>query len=324
MRETAARWFIRMQNSEPDHPDRGRFEAWLMANSANATEYSAVADVWQSFNSTEQLQSLSSAMEIKRHFEKHVRHQKVKTIVTSLFTLFLFIGMGLLGYQSWQAQPVLQVAAITPVGEQGEQLLADGSKLIINANSDVQVVYYRNKRMVKLNRGEVIFEVAKDAKRPFIVDSGRARVTVLGTRFVVNRLNKLVRVSVANGSVRVETQSADGKTATNPIVLHNGEVAEVKGTASAVRIRRSAADAFNFRQGILNFDQAELDEIAETVSRYRKPEVTARLMQSHNPQITAVVKASDIESFLGSMPSIAAVKIKSSANQTLLIVQPQE
>lgn len=321
--ETAIKWFLRMRDAEPDHPERGRFEAWLMANAVHGHEYHAVAEVWQDFDNKENLKSLANAVTQKQYYDQVARAKRTQKLVGSVLSIALialtsFLGMA--GYEHWQTMPTMQIAQVTKVGEQLSQTLEDGSSLFINGNSDVSVTYSRSQRLVKLNRGEVIFEVTKDAKRPFIVDSGHAKVTVLGTRFAVNRLAQLVRVSVDHGRVRVE--SMPDPASHKPIVLHDGQVAEIKMYHAPVITQRSAAEAFNFKQGALNFENAGLDEIAEVLSRYRKPAVQAQLMAKDNPHVTAVVKVKDIEKFLWGLPEITSVKLKSTPQATLVQVQP--
>lgn len=321
--EAAIKWFLRMRDAEPDHPERGRFETWLMANAVHAHEYHAVAEVWQDFDSKENLKSLANAVTQKQYYDQVARAKRTQKVVSHMLGVALIAVTGLLsisGYERWQTMPTMQVAQVTKVGEQLNQTLEDGSSLFINGNSDVSVTYSRSQRLVKLNRGEVIFEVTKDLKRPFIVDSGHAKVTVLGTRFAVNRLEQFVRVSVDHGRVRVE--SMPDATSHRSIVLHDGQVAEIKMYHAPVITQRSAAEAFNFKQGALNFENAGLDEIAEVLSRYRKPVVQAQLMPKDNPHVTAVVKVKDIERFLWSLPEITLVKLQSSPQATLVQAQP--
>lgn len=321
--ETAIKWFLRMRDAEPDHPERGRFEAWLMVNAVHAHEYHAVAEVWQDFDSKENLKSLANAVTQKQYYDQAARAKRTQKVVGSVLGIALIAltsFLGVTGYQRWQTMPTMQIAQVTKVGEQLSQTLEDGSSLFINGNSDVSVTYSRSQRLVKLNRGEVIFEVTKDEGRPFIVDSGHAKVTVLGTRFAVNRLSQLVRVSVDHGRVRVD--SMPDPASHKPIVLHDGQVAEIKMYHAPVITQRSAAEAFNFKQGALNFENAGLDEIAEVLSRYRKPAVQAQLMAKDNPHVTAVVKVKDIEKFLSGLPEITSVKLQSTPQTTLVQVQP--
>ena len=179
LRDTAARWFFRIRNTAPDHPDRGQFEAWLMANPVHAQEYLAISSVWEDFDSTAKIQSLANIMERKTNELRDERSKKLKQLANRAVHFMVVLGVSLFGYhfwQDWAARPVFQVANITPVGQMQEQELADGSKLIINANTNIEVTYYRDRRTAKISQGEVIFDVAKDPSRPFVIDSGHARI----------------------------------------------------------------------------------------------------------------------------------------------------
>lgn len=317
MRKVAIDWFLRMQQADAEHPDRSRFEAWLMADPAHQRAYAEVADLWQDFDSTSQLERLTNAMDQRDRIGRQRNMHRRKSLGKAAGVL-LVIGASLLGFRTWQSQPVMQLAATAEIGEMVSQELADGSRITLNAHSDVEIVYYRNKRLVKLNRGEAIFDVARDESRPFIVESGNAEITVLGTRFAVNRLKHLVRVSVDHGSVRVAPRS-EGVEGNASLVLTNGQVGEIRAGGALSRVNRPAADGFGFANGMINFDKAGLEEIAETLSRYRKPEVRVRQPLANDASITAFIKTTDIESFLSSLPYMAPVAVEVRPDYTELI-----
>lgn len=322
LRETAVAWFLHMQQADIEHPDRGQFEAWLLQNTAHQQAYEEVTRLWDGFDSTTELKSLHAAMEQKAFLEKQKRSRKVNQTVMGLLGFVLVATMSLFGYQSWQAQPTLQMAAVSQIGQAKQTVLEDGTQLNLNANTELEITYFRDKRVAKLKRGEVIFEVARDEARPFIVDSGYGRITVLGTRFAVNRLQQLVRVSVDYGRVQVDTVDANGRVIKMPIILMNGQVAEVRQNQAPKRTAQLASDAFGFTQGIISFEKAGLEEIAETLSRYRKPAVVVQTPITNDAQITAIIKVKEVEKFIANIPDIAAVKVQSSPEQTVLISQP--
>lgn len=310
VQQEAARWFARMRDAEPDHPERSRFEAWLLADPLHASEYAAFADTWEDFDSTARLQSLAQALQRKREEWRQQRASLGKRMAGGIMGLVLVVTSGLLGFELWrerQAQPLLTAAHDTAIGETARLTLGDDTRLTLNADTRIEVAYYRDRRTVTLKRGEAIFEVARDAARPFVVDSGHARVTVLGTRFAVNRLSHLVRVGVDHGRVRVEAQGAAGANA-SPLVLSDGQVAEVLAGGQPQHSQRHAGDAFSFADGYIRFERASLHEIAETLSRYRKSPVTASSAATE-PHITAVVKLSRIDQFLKQLPLIAPVTV---------------
>lgn len=334
VREAAIAWFLRMQQIDIEHPDRSKFDAWLMADASHQQAYQQVSDVWEGFDSVEQLKSLDAAMQQKQFQQsisaKQTRARHIKQTLTGVLSVALITFVSLFGYRTWQAQPVMQTVAIAEIGQIKAQTLEDGTKLNINADSEVEVTYYRDKRLIKLKRGEVIFEVARDENRPFIIDSGFGRVTVLGTRFAVNRLQKRIRVSVDHGRVQLETVldavNENGNTHQSDslirtLILHDGEVAEIMQNQTPKRTTQSANDAFSFAKGAISFDKAGLAEIAETLSRYRKPAVTLQSSLVDDAEITAVIKVQDIEKFIANLPDMAAVQVQSTPQQTVIMQQ---
>ena len=101
----------------------------------------------------------------------------------------------------------------TPQGEQRHFVLADGSRVWLNADSRIlypQNFSGRNIREVYLE-GEAFFDVAKDEK-PFVVNTSELAIKVLGTAFNVKSYAKdrvvettLVRGKVSIASVAEET-----------------------------------------------------------------------------------------------------------------------
>lgn len=83
-------------------------------------------------------------------------------------------------------------------------LLEDGSVVTLGANSSLKFPskFEASHRDVSLE-GEAFFEIAKNPKRPFTVQSGKVYTRVLGTSFKINAFKKDVEVSVATGSVSV-------------------------------------------------------------------------------------------------------------------------
>lgn len=300
-REQAARWFTRLLDVPDDHPDRARFDVWLRADAQHRVEYQAFCELWGDFTSTRKTQALAQSMEVRNSRRTFMRN--------GLLGLggVLFGG---LAWRYWSRNGVYEQQFYTRLGEQQKQLLPDGSEIILGANTRVQVRYEGLQRQIFLMQGEVIFDVAHVADRPFLVDAGLARVTVLGTRFVVNRLDDRLRVSVERGKVQVDSDASS-------LQLTQDQVAEIRRDQPLQRLTIPATNAFAFEQGRLIFTQADLAEIADSLSRYREQPVRS-IAGKKSPLITAVVQLSDIDSFLSALPKIAAVDVEQNKGITQL------
>lgn len=303
--EEAARWFVRMQDIEPDDPERGRFEAWLAADPAHASAFAGFAEIWGKLDSVDGARELTAAVSKQQDAQRQFRRAALKR---GLGGIMMVVGAGSAGYTWYLRNPTWQQALASEVGQTLEQTLDDGSSIVLGAHSELAVAYSPGRRHVDLLRGEAAFSVASDADRPFVVRAGSARVTVLGTRFVVNRLADRIRVSVEHGVVKLDT--ARWWWPTPDIVLTAGQVAEIalqdesaQAPAQPRRIERPAVDAFAFRNGQVIFRTASLGEIVDTLSRYYPAPIWLDPDLAAAPsRINAVVQTAKIDAFLETLP----------------------
>lgn len=275
-----------------------------------------IAETWDDFDSSEQVTQISHAMRMRK-LDEDMRKRQHATRFAKLGAV-VAIGLasvfGFHQWQIWRAQPLETIAQNSTPGHMVSRFLSDGTKLTLDAHSDTQVLYYRDKRYVKLLRGQAVFEVVKDANRPFVVESDHARITVKGTRFLVNMVNHKTVVAVDHGKVLVESLAA-GQISTK--LITNNQVVEVTSNQAPVTLQKPASDYFAFLQGKLIFDGAAMSEVTETLSRYRQtPLVNHSKTQT---EISAVVDVKTLNRFIHTLPSVAPVKLQESANQITVV-----
>lgn len=84
--------------------------------------------------------------------------------------------------------------------------LPDGSKVSVNAGSEVEIQSYRSSRSLHLT-GEAYFEVVSNPEKPFVVSTRNIQVRVLGTVFGISEHSGHTIVSVEEGRVEVSYQN---------------------------------------------------------------------------------------------------------------------
>ena len=96
-------------------------------------------------------------------------------------------GLGYFAQDRDDDGPVPMQTIAVPAGQCVNLTLPDGSSIWLNAQTTIQypVSFNKHERKIKLD-GEAYFEVAKDKKRPFIVNTKDCSVEVLGTKFNVD------------------------------------------------------------------------------------------------------------------------------------------
>ncbi|WP_164108713.1 MULTISPECIES: FecR domain-containing protein [Sphingobacterium] len=154
----------------------------------------------------------------------------------------------------------------TPKGGQFAVVLADGTKVWLNAESSITfpTQFKPNTREVDIT-GEAYFEVAKREEQPFIVQTRKQTIKVLGTHFNVNAYPERggVQTSLLEGRVAV---TAGGR----QIFLRPGEMSvwdENKGGLNVEKIV-GMENLLAWKEGMFSFDNNTITEIMQTLSRW--------------------------------------------------------
>ena len=98
---------------------------------------------------------------------------------------------------------------VTAVGEQQTIELVDGSTVILNTDSELDIEYTAESRIMRLAKGEAHFDVVPNPKRPFLVYAGDGIVKAVGTAFTVYLQDRVVEVTVSEGVVALIARPED-------------------------------------------------------------------------------------------------------------------
>jgi transmembrane sensor len=123
----------------------------------------------------------------------------------------------------------------TEIGGHETVPLKDGTRIELNTDTRLRTAVDAHARRVWLDRGEAYFEVSHDPSRPFVVDAGSRKVTVLGTRFSIRRDGDRVTVAVVEGRVRVDPTRPSPGAARE--VITAGDMAVAQGPSILVAPR---------------------------------------------------------------------------------------
>ena len=177
--------------------------------------------------------------------------------------------------------------------EQKVVRLEDGSRVHLNVDSRVKVAFRDGERRLTLTRGEAFFDVAHDARRPFIVVVDSAQVRALGTKFDVRRRGGGVQVTLVQGSVRVSPDAGQGA----PVVLRPNQAALLTRGAA---IRTTAIDATrttSWTTGRLVFRDTPLAAAVAEVNRYSAQKVELAGPSLDARPVSGFFDVGDAESF---------------------------
>lgn len=120
--------------------------------------------------------------------------------------------------------------------------MPDGS--VVWLNSETKLTYPNqfadDRRLVSLE-GEAYFEVAKDAKKPFVVQAGEIDVEVLGTCFDLDSYSsgEFVKTALLNGSVKIS-----GKALKDPVYLKPDELFRYRKSDQTASVEEAKAGLY--------------------------------------------------------------------------------
>lgn len=194
---------------------------------------------------------------------------------------------------------------IIPKGGEYQVVLADGTKVWLNSAS--RLIYppsFMGKERRVVLSGEAFFDVAHDAERPFIVETSRMNVKVLGTRFNVNDYddNEEVSTTLVNGSVEIVSGGQQAFRLV-PGEQAYGKENELEKREVNVRLYTSWID------GKFLFNNTELEEIAKQISRWYDVEIFFSSENVKKVRFTgAIVKFKPLDDLVRMIESTSQVR----------------
>ena len=205
----------------------------------------------------------ASYPELEKRLKSHTRR------LTLIRTFSAAAAVALLCLSVWTAYLYMQPVTIQTVSTLAETRtvsLPDGSTVTLNHYSSLSYPekFKSDKREVKLN-GEAYFEVNKNKKHPFIVQTETIDVQVLGTHFNVDAYqnNPDVKTTLLTGSVAVSNKSKSVRVILKPNEIAIYNKVEEKLTC---KVLENVEDEISWRQGEFIFDDLPLQEIARELS----------------------------------------------------------
>jgi len=154
----------------------------------------------------------------------------------------------------------------TDRGERRTVDLADGTQLVLNTDSAVNILFDSTERRIRLVAGEILVTTAPDPQavaRPFLVESAQGQAKALGTRYAVRQLPDATEVSVFKGAVEIRPNESD----IPPLVLRAGQrVSFTSRKTAAPRLAEEGSAAWT--DGLIVARSMRLIDFLADLGRY--------------------------------------------------------
>ena len=327
MNAQAVSWFTRLRAPDVTSTDHHEFNQWLAADIEHELAYARIEQEWHDIGALEswardELSQLNLASANRTRRSRAAWVTGLATAASLLLAVIFWQGI-------WPAgTPVMSIN--TAKTEQRQLALDDGSRLHVNTASDLEVRYTPSVREVVMKRGESVFDVDHDPRRPFLVRAGAHSVIAVGTRFAVRRGDDgQWAVTVIEGRVAVVPGTPDDYTEIlsqnapgamqNGVLLDANEQLEIDSSGQIKPEQQTDADAATaWQQGMLKFHNTPLRVAVREISRYTHSEVQVADWVPDYP-VTGIIHIRNRESMVSLLGEVVPVTpVNNAAGVTIL------
>lgn len=329
----ASDWLAKLDRGDLSSDERARFERWLAENPKNREEIKAVANFWYGLNAPLSQYGAGAASNPRAWApaaEKPSLLSALSVLIVRRFQLIASVGaiaaFALIAFVSYNpARPMDETGYYsTNIGESRSISFSDGSSATLNTNSILEQDFSKEQRTVRLVSGEVVFDVAHDKERPFLVYAADGVIRAVGTRFAVRVEPDNVSVTVTEGKVELaqraeEREDAAAPSANEPrkpappVAIARGEAGEISRTDGVRRqtvTERDVAERLSWANGQLVFYDRELQSVVDEVSRYTPVSILFEDEALKKRKITGVVQIGGVDEMLDAIEGSLDVKAR--------------
>lgn len=271
VRDQAVAWLVRVQSDQAGPDDWAALAAWLEESPAHLAAYDAVErgsaeiDALRRDIAAELARPTAEVVPFRPR-PRPLRSRRLAVPAAAAAAAILALT-GLLG---WQAGAGRAAVFQTGRGQTRSLTLADGTRIRLDAASQISVRMGPFDRQVTMGDAEASFDVAHQAGRPFLIRVGDEQVRVVGTEFNIRHYDGRSVVTVRRGVVLVSQASGQGRAVAR---LTKGEAVSHRDGSDVFTTARVDPDAaFAWTDGRLVADGQRLEDIVAYLNRrYAQP-----------------------------------------------------
>jgi transmembrane sensor len=318
--EQAADWMARITDPDAPASEFRDWQEWLNASSAHAAAYQEIEHVWAlTARATERsAESPKTAPTPILPQNRRVRRRPAFLFASAAALAAVVVGIGLWLVPEKHEKYVFE----TTTAEQRSVRLADGSNLVVGAETKVSVDLTATRRSVTLDHGMAYFKVAPDKSRPFVVASEGYAARAVGTAFSVDSQPGRMFVMVAEGIVGVGRLADTDKPAGNDSLklVHAGQRASLD--AAGVRclmVPSSFGPIPSWINGRLEYLHEELSFVIADVNRYSQRKIVLNDEEIGHHLYTGTVLLEHVDEWVATLPGSFPVRLDTDdANRFML------
>ena len=270
-----------------DLPDKERtiIDEWRKESPENESVFQESCRAWEVIPLLNEMEKFNSFEALKKVNKRLIKADNSDwlTIIQRIAAILLLPVLVYSAYQTiqnfslknQQEENVVMQTVSSRQGMVSEFSLPDGTKVWLNSGSEIQfpVSFRSGLREVNL-KGEAFFEVAKNVKQPFRVNTRELNIDVLGTSFNVISYEEEVQSEVVLIEGRVTLSSDAGKVIKELGGLEPGQQAIYTAESQTINIKEVDPEKYiAWRDGNLVFQDDSMEDVVKRLGRWFNVEI---------------------------------------------------
>ncbi|MDF3937103.1 FecR family protein [Pseudomonas citronellolis] len=312
----AAHWCARLHDEDCSAAEREAFAAWHAADPRHREEYQAMLDIWQLADGLQAPVAAPSLAAPPRPLARP-RRRPLRRIAAA--AAVACIALGAAWSAGWSAGWLpARVGYYAAQDKPREVILADDSRVQLNAHSSLFFAQYRDHRDARLGSGgEAYFRVTHDSLQPFTVRTENGSVRVTGTRFNVWTDPSQMLVTLLEGSVVV---SPPAGVDSNSAQLTPGMQARYSKASRQFELAQVApGDAIAWIDGRLVLEDQALQAAIPLINRYLPHPVRLDDPTVAAMRIGGIYDTSDLQALVDSLPKVLPVDLRKRSDGSIVL-----
>lgn len=303
----ASAWAARLHGPKRTARTEAGFKTWLAAHPGHARAFERTTAAWEAVGSVPS-EALSSMIRwdrvgVKRQWPRPVSLAAAASLIGVIAGLFFVTH---------------DSALTTDVGEQRVLTLEDGTRVYLNTASRLRVRYEKRLRQIEFEEGEALFDVAKEAGRPFIVVAGDKEILALGTSFVVRRERERLAVTLVDGAVNINESLSAPSRSPAPLALNPGERLTFTTHRAPTLDRPAVEKVTAWQRGLVILDGTKLSDAVVEMNRYSTVELQVDNVDAAELRISGAFRTGDSVNFAKAMAMTYRLELLDEGDRVVL------
>lgn len=304
IRIAAAGWLEKsIRGFTPEEQDK--FFEWLAEDGRNAKYFAECKRTWSRMDNLALWapeHSDSPNQDLLKPFPKMMKFYRFSALGVAA-ALSVFGTLWFLSPQNYDTETFQK--KLTATSYESEDL-PDGSVIELNSGSELKIEFSQEQRKVELLSNEAHFVVAKDLKRPFIVEAKGIRITAVGTSFNVKVYNDDVEVLVTEGVVKMgaigegsvsDVLSSDSELTVGELLVVSSDSLKPETEVKKPSVQELDSK-LSWKPKMFEYDSTPLWKIVDELNMRNRVQIEIADPELEDVSIVASLRSSSVEHFI--------------------------